>query len=151
MFIQKSKLRLVTLLLFALAIGNSNATSHITRIGQVKSIYIDKMGTTVESERFRFFLKNHLQKRGFRISNKPESAHAIMKGFFVIRLDGRGTTVRATMFIYNTAGDQLWSKDFAPKFRFNNRKFGGDQVQFRAFDVAKALRKVWKKDNKQPE
>jgi hypothetical protein len=111
----------------------------------VEKIYVGSMGQTDESERFRLLLAEQLSKVGFTSVSKSEDADATLTGVLTVRVYADTSIARATVVLSDRDGQRIWGEDVEPRY-----KFGGtnDTVKFRAENVAKDLRKVWKKEVK---
>jgi len=134
--------KIAALVAFMLAFSNPVLSQDKpVNLKSVQKIYVGPMGQSDEAERFRILLGNELSKVGFTVVDSDSKADAILSGILTVRVYAEESRARATVSLSNSDGVRLWSKDFEPRVHFGGR----DTVKLRAEDVAKDLRKDWKR------
>jgi hypothetical protein len=104
------------------------------------------MGQSDEAERFRLLLGDQLTRVGFTVVDSDSKADAILSGILTVRVHAEESNAQATVSLSGLAGVRLWAKDFEPRLHYNfNIVKSSDTVKLRAEEVARDLRKDWKK------
>jgi hypothetical protein len=117
----------------------------VKNLYEVRKIYIDEMGKSDDSERFRLLLREKLSDKGFTIVESPDDADAILKGTLATQLSQGTTKARASVYLKSQSGAALWNDDFGVRFAFGPHR---DSIKLRAEDVANGLHGAWKKSAK---
>lgn len=121
----------------------------------VQKVYVGDMGKSDEAERFRLLLADELERNGFGVVEREESADAALAGVLTVRVYDDGSVARVTVRL--ASGDQrLWSRDFQQRIPLvplvgilkPSTTDGRDTVRARAQDVAKSLREAVTKAGK---
>ena len=116
----------------------------VRQLHQVKRIFVDEMGKSDDSERFRLLLIDKLSEH-FTVVRKEEEADAILSGAMSSQLDKGTTKARASLRLVSVDGQQLWSDDFGVRIAFGLNR---DSVKLRAEDAANGLYDAWKRSQK---
>lgn len=117
----------------------------VRELYEVRRIYLDEMGKSDDSERFRLLLGEKLSEH-FTIVEKPEDADAVLKGSVSTQLAEGTTKARASVYLTSSDGQRLWSDDFGVRMVFGLGR--RDSIKLRAEDVANGLYSAWKKSVK---
>ena len=112
---------------------------------EVRKIFIDDMGKSDDSERFRLLLRGKLSDKGFTIVDNSDEADGILKGTLATQLTQGTTKARASVYLKSQSGATLWDDDFGVHFVFGPHR---DSIKLRAEDVANGLHSAWKKSAK---
>jgi hypothetical protein len=118
----------------------------VKNLYEVQKIYVDEMGKSDDSDRFRILVREKLAGKGFSMVDTPEDADAILKGTLATQLSQGTTKARASVYLKSQGGATLWSDDFGVRFVFGPHR---DSIKLRAEDVADGLHGAWKKSAKQ--
>jgi hypothetical protein len=118
----------------------------VQNLYEVRKIYIDDMGKSDDSDRFRLLLGEKLSDKGFAIVDNSDDADAILKGTLATQLSQGTTKARASVYLKSQSGKTLWNDDFGVRFVFGPHR---DSIKLRAEDVADGLHGAWKKSSKQ--
>lgn len=122
------------------------ARTGVQNLYEVRKIYIDDMGKSDDSDRFRLLLREKLSNKGFTIVDNSDDADAILKGTLATQLSQGTTKARASVYLKSQSGATLWNDDFGERFVFGPHR---DSIKLRAEDVANGLHGAWKKSAKQ--
>jgi hypothetical protein len=138
------KLALFLLVLIPVAVPVRSQTS-TPSLKSLRKIYVGPMGQSDEAERFRILLGNELTKVGFEVVDNESKADATLSGVLTVRVYSKESIAQATMNLTTSGGVHLWGKDFEPRVIEPRLHPQDDTVKLRAEEVAKDLRKDWKK------
>jgi hypothetical protein len=111
----------------------------------VKRIYVNEMGNSEESPRFRLLLKRKIAAKGFVIVNTPKVADAILTGaisaYIARDCDLYCRTIEVKLSLKSTTGQILTSAEYTTG---RDKGFHSkDGVQRTADDFVNSLRKQW--------
>jgi hypothetical protein len=128
------------------AADKSPARAGVKNLYEVQKIYVDEMGKSDDSDRFRLLVREKLADKGFTMVDTPDEADGILKGSLATQLSQGTTKARASVLLKSQSGTTLWSDDFGVRFAFGPHR---DSIKLRAEDVADGLHGAWKKSAKQ--
>jgi hypothetical protein len=118
----------------------------VKNLYDVRKIYIDGMGKSDDSERFRLLLRENLSGKGFTIVDNPDDADALLSGSLATQLEEGTTRARASVYLKSQSGATLWKGNFGERLTFGKYR---DRIKLRAEDVADGLHGAWKKSAKE--
>lgn len=111
----------------------------------VQTVFVDKIGSSLQSSRFRSLLRKKLAGNGFVITNDKEKADAILKGSLSISTEqkwgDRFLMAEVALHLRSKHGEELWYGSYSTgrNLRFRSK----DVVQELTDNVAKSLHEAW--------
>jgi hypothetical protein len=132
-------------IVLVLALGDSAIAQQTPSLASVRKIHVGSMGQSDEANRFRLLLEEELQKAGFDTVGDARAADAELSGVMTVLVYDDTSLARATVALKTADGQTLWEHDFEPHAHLG----GNDTVKLRAQDVAKALRNIVLKNDKE--
>lgn len=130
----------------SLGADKPSAKPGVTNLYEVQKIYVDEMGKSDDSDRFRLLVREKLADKGFTMVDTPDEADGILKGALATQLSQGTTRARASVYLKSQSGAALWNDDFGVRLAFGPHR---DSIKLRAEDVADGLHGAWKKSAKQ--
>jgi hypothetical protein len=150
-------MRTLTALLFIVSLApstilaNSNSQTSTKALHLAQKIYVEEMGTSPESARFRLLVEDQLGRKGFTVVDNAEKADAVLSGVVSVARSGfygGPADISVTARLISSEGDRLWSGNMGGQIYILNPvsslKFK-EPIEYRAKELAKKLRSDWEK------
>src|SRR2546429_2370013 len=133
---------------FALNVSAKSPQDRVTALHLVQKIYVEDMGTSPETARFRLLLEDQLSANGFTVVAKREEADGVLGGVVSLvdpGVFGGPTDIIVTARLTSLDGSRIWSTnnpgDNGQDFFLHpvsSLKFK-EPIEYRAKELAKKL------------
>jgi hypothetical protein len=111
----------------------------------VHTLFVDKVGSSLQSSRFRALVRKKLSANGFVITDDRKSADAVLKGSLSISIERKWgdqfLVTEAALHLRSKRGEELWHATYSTGRNLNLPRT--DFVQELTDHVARSLHEAW--------